>query len=187
MTHVQYDLLLLLANAFGAPATLTAIEVFVADAPDAASDGAPLLRLDGGTLAALTQPVLEGPPTAEVPTSGGVATVIDPVVSPDAAPARITHRIAYALRPGAPALALIGARLIDGPELAVDSREPIVLAPPLRGAGWLNASGCCIAGGYVAPHRAGRLAVDGARYVKLEAFTIDWVQLREVSVTAHIG
>ena len=119
-----------------------------------------------------------GPPTAEVPAAGLVATVIDLVVPPDAVPARVTHRIDYALPPDAPALALIGSRRIDGPELAVDPREPVVVAPPLRGAGWFTASGCCVAGGYVAPHRAGRMAVDGARYLKNEAFAVDWVRLR---------
>ena len=131
-------------------------------------------------LAALTQSVSGGggPPTAEIPAAGLVATVIDLAVPPDAVPARVTHRIAYALPPDAPALALIGSRRIDGPELAVDPREPVVVAPPLRGAGWFTASGCCAAGGYVAPHRAGRMAVDGTRYVKNEAFAVDWVRLR---------
>ena len=174
MTHLEYDLLL--ANVFTAPVTLTAVEVLDPDAPG----GAPLLRLEGAALAALTQSVSGGggPPTAEVPAAGLVATVIDLVVPPDAVPARVTHRIDYALPPDAPALALIGSRRIDGPELAVDPREPVVVAPPLRGAGWFAASGCCVAGGYVAPHRAGRMAVDGARYLKNEAFAVDWVRLR---------
>jgi hypothetical protein len=175
MTHVEYDLLV--ANVFTAPVTLTAVEVLASDAPD----GPPLLRLEGAALAALTQSVSGGggPPTAEVPAAGLVATVIDLVVSPDAVPARVTHRIDYTLPPDAPALALIGSRRIDGPELEVDPREPVVLAPPLRGAGWFAASGCCLAGGYVAPHRSGRIAVDGARYLKNEAFAVDWVLLRE--------
>jgi hypothetical protein len=93
-------------------------------------------------------------------------------------PAQLTHRITYALPPLAPVLALIGGRRIDGPALAVDPRAPAVVAPPLRGAGWFHASGCCVAGGYVSPHRAGRMAVDGVRYVKNEVFAIDWVRLR---------
>jgi Peptidase family M23 len=175
MAHVEYDLLV--ANVFTAPVTLTAVEVLAFDAPDRP----PLLRLEGNALAALTQSVSGGraPSTAEVPAAGLVATVIDLVVPPDAVPARLTHRIDYTLPPDAPALALIGSRRIDGPELDVDPREPVVLAPPLRGAGWFAASGCCLADGYVAPHRSGRMAVDGVRYLKNEAFAVDWVRLRE--------
>jgi hypothetical protein len=175
MTHVEYDLLV--ANVFTAPATLTAVEVLAPDAPD----GTPLLRLEGAALAALTQSVSGGggPSTAEVPAAGLVATVIDLVVPPDALPARITHRIDFTLPPDAPALALIGSRRIDGPELDVDPSEPVVLAPPLRGAGWFAANACCLAGAYVAPHRSGRMAVDGTRYLKNEAFAVDWVRLRE--------
>jgi hypothetical protein len=174
LTHVEYDLLV--ANVFTAPVTLTAVEVVDPDAPD----GAPLLRLEGAALAAVTQAVSGGggPPTAEVPAAGLVATVIDLVVPPGAVPTRVTHRIAYALPPDAPVRALIGSERIDGPELAIDPREPVVLAPPLRGDGWFAASGCCLAGGYIAPHRSGRMAVDGARYLKNEAFAVDWVRLR---------
>ena len=175
MTHVEYDLLV--ANVFTAPVTLTAVEVLDFDAPHSP----PLLRIEGDALAALTESVSVGAPasTAVVPAAGLVATVIDLVLPPDAVPARVTHRIDYTLPPDARAVALIGSRRIDGPELDVDPREPVVLAPPLRGAGWFAASGCCLAGGYVAPHRSGRMAVDGLRYVKNEAFAIDWVRLRE--------
>jgi hypothetical protein len=53
----------------------------------------------------------------------------------------------------------------------------------LRGTGWFNANGCC------GPsfHRAGRLAVDGARYVKLEAFAIDWLLLQNGSLFSGDG
>jgi murein DD-endopeptidase MepM/ murein hydrolase activator NlpD len=62
------------------------------------------------------------------------------------------------------------------PELALDPRTPIVLAPPLRGAGWLNGNGCCVA---QTPHRATRLIVDGAQWRKVGTFAIDWLQLRD--------
>ena len=138
MIHVEYDLVL--ANVFTAPVTLTAIEVLDPGAPGAPG-GAPLLRLEGAALAALTQSVAGGggPPGAEVPAAGLVATVIDLAVPAGAVPARVTHRIDYALPPDAPARALIGSYRIDGPELAVDPREPVVVAPPLRGPGWFTA------------------------------------------------
>ena len=66
MTHVEYDLLV--ANVFTAPVTLTAVEVLDPDAPDAPG-GAPLLRLEGAALAALTQSVSGGggPPRPRSP------------------------------------------------------------------------------------------------------------------------
>jgi hypothetical protein len=169
LAHVEYDLLV--TNAFGAPVALTALDVL-------APDGTGLLRLEGPALAAVTQPLPGGPPTGEVPPSGVVAIVVDLALPPAAAPARLTHRLAYALPPDAPAGAFIAGRRVDGPELAVDPRAPAVLAPPLRGEGWFAASACCVAGGYVAPHRAGRGVVGGARVVKNETFAVDWVRLR---------
>jgi hypothetical protein len=169
LAHLEYDLLV--TNAFGAPVTLTALDVL-------APDGTGLLRLEGPALAAATQPLYGGPPTGEVPPSGAVATMVDLAVPPEAMPGRLTHRLAYTLPPDAPGGAFIAGRRVDGPELTVDPRAPAALAPPLRGEGWFAASACCVAGGYVAPHRAGRGAVGGARLVKNETFAVDWVRLR---------
>ena len=54
---------------------LTTVEVL-------APDGETLLRLDGETLAAATQPLLGAGPISEVPASGMVAVVMDVVVPP---------------------------------------------------------------------------------------------------------
>jgi hypothetical protein len=167
MEHLEYDLIL--TNVFAAPVTLVSIEV-------TAPNGRVLLRLDGDALRAVTQPIFGGAPTREVPVSGAVAVVMDVRVAPGGAPARIGHRIAYELPPDAPARAAIGSLIIDGPELAVDARAALVLAPPLRGDGWLNGNGCC---GATTAHRTARVAVDGSRYIKPETFAIDWVRLRE--------
>ena len=99
MEHLEYDFVL--TNVFTAPVSLTAIEV-------TAPDGRVLLRLDGDALAAVTQPVFAGPPTREVPVAGAVAVVLDVVVPPGEAPARLGHRIAYDLPPDPPARAVIG-------------------------------------------------------------------------------
>ena len=68
---------------------------------------------------------------------------------------------------------IIGSREIVGPELAVDPFAPVVIAPPLRGTGWINANGCCDA----SDHRSVRLAVDGSHLVKPELFAIDWMRI----------
>src|SRR5205085_10297281 len=56
---------------------------------------------------------------------------------------RLDHHIAYEVAPDAPVRSLIGSFAIDGPELPVDPRPATVLAPPLRGDGWLANNGCC--------------------------------------------
>src|SRR5215212_2333785 len=103
MEHLEYDLIV--TNVFTAPVTLTTVEVI-------APDGRALLRLEGDALAANTQPVFStgAPPISVIPAGGAVAVVIDLVLSPGEAPARISHRIAYELPPAAPALTLFDSR-----------------------------------------------------------------------------
>jgi hypothetical protein len=175
LEHLEYDLVI--TNVFAAPVTLIAIEV-------TAPDGRVLLRLEGDALAAETRPIFGGPPTSAIPVSGVVGTVMDVTVAPGEVPARLGHRIAYDLPPDAPARAVIASLVADGPEIAVDARAPIVIAPPLRGAGWLNGSGCCRAG---AQHRVVRLAADGTYYLKPETFAIDWVRLQDGRLFAGDG
>jgi Peptidase family M23 len=167
LEHLEYDLIF--SNYFYAPVTLTAIEV-------TGPDGSELLSLDGDGLTANTMPVVGGSPSAVVPIGGTAATVVDLVVPADKIPAQITHRISYNLPAGAPGLFVLGSSTIDGPALTVDPREPLVIAPPLRGDGWLPFNSCCAADSH---HRAGRVAVDGSHLVKIETFAIDWIQLQD--------
>ena len=147
--HLEYDLVM--TNVFSDPVTLTSIDVL--DSEDTV-----LLHLEGDRLAAQTRPVFLGPmPIVEVPVAGAVATIMDIVLPPGAIPQRLTHRISYTV-PDTFLAALLTSRTIDGPELTVDPRLPVVLAPPLRGPGWLNSSGCCSA---PVAHRSLRVIVDG--------------------------
>jgi hypothetical protein len=164
MVHLEYDLVL--TNVFTTPVTITSIDVLT-------PDGQSLLQLTGDSLKAMTRPLIGNTPTDVVPQSGALAAMIDVVVPPDQVPEHLTHRISYELAPDAPALAVIGSREIRGPALTVDPFAPLVIAPPLRGAGWTNANGCCAA----SAHRSAILAVDGARLVKFETFAIDWIRL----------
>jgi hypothetical protein len=166
MEHLEYDLVL--TNVYAAPVSLSSIEVI---GPEAQV----LLRLDGDALQAVTMPLFSGAPTREVPVSGSVAVVMDVRVLAGEAPGRIGHRITYELPPDAPARAVIGSLTIDGPELAVDERAAMVLAPPMRGEGWLNGNGCC----EITQHRLVRVAADGSRYAKPETFAVDWVRLQD--------
>ncbi|MCJ8144485.1 M23 family metallopeptidase [Ancylobacter sp. A5.8] len=57
----------------------------------------------------------------------------------------------------------------------VPGRPAVVVAPPLRGKGWVAVSGCCDA---LTAHRGAILAING-RQVAPERFAIDWVKLRD--------
>lgn len=165
--HLEYDIVI--TNAFLSPIMLTSIEVTT-------EKGQELLQLSGDALKAVTQPLLGTTPTNQIPASGAVATLIDLIVPPGQVPQRVTHQITYDFPPDAPDTALIGSRQINGPELVVSPFQATVIASPLSGNGWLNASGCC--DNPSSPHRFSRLVVDGSRYVKPEIFAIDWIRLR---------
>ena len=165
-THIEYDLIL--QSMFSAPVTVTSIEVL---APDTAS----LLKLEGDQVAKFTAPAFTGSPTAVIPPSGALGTVIDVAVPPDSVPDHLNHRISY--RPGTSDLgSIVGTHDVVGPELDVDPRTPVDIASPLNGQAWLNANSCCLP---ESPHRTGRIAVGGNSIKKFEEFAIDWVQLRD--------
>jgi hypothetical protein len=60
-----------------------------------------------------------------------------------------------------------------GARVAVDRSAAVVIAPPLRGAGWVVANGCCAA---PTSHRGAILAVNGTEFVA-ERFAIDFVRI----------
>jgi hypothetical protein len=164
--HLEYDLLV--TNGFAAPVTLTTIAV-------TAPDGETLLRLEGEPLVTATQPLLGRTPTVAIPASGAVAVVMDVTVPPDRPLESLGHHITYEVAPDAPIRSLIGSFEIDGPRLPVDPRPITLIAPPLRGDGWLATNGCCSA---ESVHRAVRIPIGGTRIGKPETFAIDWARLR---------
>jgi hypothetical protein len=139
--------------------------------------GTLLLELAGEELAAHTHLVSGAPPTAAIPASATVATIIDVAVPQGTLPVLLTHRIAYDLPADLnPALrALIGSLEVSAPVLAVNRRTPTVIAAPLQGPGWFNAVGCCLAS---ALHRRLLYPTNGT-WVKGETFAIDWLQERD--------
>lgn len=164
MAHVAYDLML--TNVFTGPVTLTAVDVL-------SPEGGVLLHLAGDSLLTVTSPLVAATPTVAIPASGAVATVVDVVVPPDEVPEKLTHRITYTLEPDAPAASLISSLVIDGPEAILAPFAPVVIAPPLRGSGWVNANGCC----GPSAHRSNRLVVDGSHIVNVGMFATDWVRV----------
>jgi hypothetical protein len=65
-----------------------------------------------------------------------------------------------------PESTMIGART------DVNPRAPVVIDPPLRGAGYVDANGCCGA----SPHTRALLAIDGNRYLA-QRYAVDWVRI----------
>jgi peptidase M23-like protein len=164
--HVEYDLLV--TNAFAAPVTLTSIDV-------TRMDGTPLMRVEGQALADATQTIFDGKPLAAIPGSGSAAVEIDLILPPNTAPAQLSHRIAYTIPADAPDAAVLGSRQIVGPEVAVAATPAMTILPPLVGAGWATANGCC------APnvHRNVRVAA-GTRVGTPETFAIDFIRIAGV-------
>lgn len=167
LQHIEYDLVV--TNVFSSPVLLSTIEVLTLD-------GNPLLSLAGDDLVAATQPLLGLTPLEEIPASGTAAVIIDVAVPRDQVPQRLTHRITYTLPANAPGAGQVESLTVDGPELVVDARAPVVIASPVHGSEWLNAFSCCDASSI---HRGVRAAADGARIVKSETFAIDWILLQD--------
>ncbi|MFT4040116.1 MAG: M23 family metallopeptidase [Thermomicrobiales bacterium] len=174
MAHVAYDLIL--TNVFSSPVTLTGLEVLT-------PEGSALLVLAGEDLRAVTTPIFGGAPTAEIPASGALAVTLDLVVPPDAVPSHLTQRFTYALPPNAPDRALLSATTFTTADVLVNPDAPLVIAPPLRGSGWLARNACCAPG----PHRTARLTNEGTNIVNVELFAIDWVQLEDGRAFASDG
>jgi hypothetical protein len=84
-------------------------------------------------------------------------------------PARLTHRIALTM---APKQAAVATNYELAP-IKVTDRKAVIVAPPLRGPGWVVANGCCSA---FTAHRGTVLPVNGAPHVA-ERFAIDFVQI----------
>lgn len=164
--HVEYELMVV--NVYLEPVTLTSVTVLD-------SAGKELGRIDGATLAAATQALLTRAPSPEIATSAAVAVDVDLALEPGTAPERVTHRIDYAVPDSTRALSIdMGDTVVHGPEVAIDRRAPIVIAPPLAGDGWFVASGCCSPN----VHRDTRLAINGDRIGTPETFAIDWTRVK---------
>ena len=174
LIHLELDLVV--TNNFTADATLTSLVVLD-------DQGAELLRLEGDALRGQTFLLLSNDPTVTVPASASVFTVVDiPLATgnTDDVPAAVRNVLTYEIPNDAPLRILIGSTTVEGPIVAVDGSEPVVISPPLRGAGWWNANGCC----EPTAHRTALLPAEGVFRV-FEMFAIDWGRL--IDGSDHTG
>ena len=134
--------------------------------------GAVLQSLRGAGLTALVKRP-EGAPFDGTLGAGLSGIVILDATLPKNAPLPkdLTHRITldFTLPPGFPDL----AKVYTLGRTPVQQDRPIVIGPPLRGARWVAANGCC---DVLTAHRGGIVPVNGG-LVAAERFAIDFVQL----------
>ena len=165
MDHVEYELLVV--SVFPEPVKLSSVTVF-----DPA--GQELLQIKGTALAAATQTLFAKTPSPIVPASAAVSVDVDLILPPGAAPERVTHRIAYALKTDSQLGLMADPPEVDAPEVAINREPAIVIRPPVKGDGWLAASACCKPN----IHRDERIAIDGARIETGETFAVDWGRVK---------
>jgi Peptidase family M23 len=165
MDHVEYELLVV--SVFSEPVTLSSVSVL-----DPA--GQELLQIKGNALAAATQTLFAKTPSPIVPASAAVSVDVDLILPPGAAPERVTHRIAYALKTDSQLGLMVDPPEVDAPEVAINREPAIVIKPPVKGDGWLAASACCQPN----VHRDERIAIDGARIETGETFAVDWDRIK---------
>ena len=165
MDHVEYELLVV--SVFPEPVTLSSVTVL-----DPA--GKKLLRIEGNVLTAATQTLFAKTPSPVVPASAAVSVDVDLILPPGTAPDRVTHRIAYALKPDSQLGLLADPPEVDAPEVAINHQPAIVIRPPLKGDDWLASAACCKPN----VHRDERIAVDGLRIETAETFAVDLVKVR---------
>ncbi len=124
----------------------------------------------GKRLAATMQPYGAPKPGSTLSAGRGSYVLMD-VSLPGKAklPKRIVHRISISESEPSPANA---KRYLAAPSRVI-GRPAVILAPPLRGPGWIVGNGCCDA---MTAHRAAVLPVNGGTHVA-ERFAIDFVQL----------
>ena len=157
--HLVYELRL--GNTTGGEAQLKAMQIV-----DPAT-GRTLLSLDREEIAKrFSIGGRRGAESADLGVGQFGVMFIDAVLDPaDPVPAALTHRVTgHFAQPGMDFASNIG-------EIAVDDRRPVVLGPPLVGAGYLAGDGCCD----TIRHVRALLALNG-RFALAQRFAIDWEQ-----------
>jgi hypothetical protein len=146
--HLAYELLLI-NRSFNPPAKVTVNSV------KALAGNKVMESLTGRSLAAVMFPFGGTKPGVEL-AKGEAAYVMMDVSLPRGAklPKRLVHRLSISPQPENEVV----AKSYEAAPTSVVQREAVVVAPPLRGDGWIVSNGCCAE---LTSHRAGLLPVDG--------------------------
>ncbi len=137
---------------------------------EALSGGTVVEKLSDRSLEAVMQPYGQPTHSIKLKPGQGAYVLMDVSLAQKAkVPAELTHRISLSMQPKQAAVATD----YELAPIGVDAREAVVVAPPLREAGWVVANGCC---SEFTAHRGTVLPVNGAAHVA-ERFAIDFVQI----------
>lgn len=169
-THIAYE------YAFtNTGSTFVTLNSVAAVTPEGRVDG----QLAGPALVAM----MRGGDNGRLPVGGAAYVLMDvsyPAGTP--LPARLAPRVTVtreAVGPdGKPAPLPADAPLpatvtFTGPATAIGTTPAVVLAPPLRGPGWVAVNGCC---DEMTSHRGAIMAINGVALVP-ERYAIDWVKI----------
>lgn len=160
--HLVYELQL--TNTLAQDVTLTSVDVRAGDRT--------LLSLPGDRLAYWTRVIGNPTPTTTIGPAQTAFVWLDVALAPnETIPDQLTHAVGISVPEPMPPL--FPATMTENvAPVTVQTREPIVVAPPLAGPNWLNGDGCC---GMTA-HRMALNPINGEIWAA-ERFAIDYVQL----------
>ena len=161
--HLAYELLLV-NRSWAPPATVTVRSV------RALAGGKVIATLRGARLASVMLPFGGTRPGTTLDPGESAFVLMDVTLPRNArVPSRLEHQLTISLRPRSNAV----ATTYRTAPTRVSKREALVVAPPLRGSGWIVGNGCC---SELTSHRAGVLPVNGGLYAS-ERFAIDFIQV----------
>lgn len=160
--HLAYELVL--TNTLPQDVTLTGVDVRGGDRT--------LLSLPGERLTYWTRLAGNPVPTTKLgPAQTGYVWLDVALEADQAVPSELSHTVAISVTDPSPPL--IPASLAENiAPVAVQTREPIVITPPLKGPNWLDGDSCCD----MSAHRTALNPIDGEIWAA-ERFAIDYVQL----------
>ncbi len=161
-THLAYELVL--TNSLPGNATLTSLTAKAGDRS--------LLTLSGDNLKYWTRALGDtATPTTVIPSGGTAIVWLDVVVDNGTEPpSDITHTVDVTVSKPIPGLVPAKVTQPVAP-VTVATRKPVAIDPPLDGANWVDANGCCD----TSSHRMALNPINGALWAA-ERFAIDYVQ-----------
>jgi Peptidase family M23 len=166
-THLAYELQL--TNTLDQEVTLTSVAVHAGDQR--------LLTLAGDRLGHWTRVLGTPTPTTKLGPGQGGAIWLDVALDKSATiPKDLVHTVSITIPKPTPPLfpAVMDEKV--GP-VTVQTRKPVVIAPPLDGPGWVDGGGCC----GMSAHRNALNPISGKLWAA-ERFAIDYLQLQPTGV-----
>ncbi len=169
-THLAYELQL--TNVLTQDVTITSVDVMAGDQK--------LLTLTGDQVADWLRVIgTQTPTTTLAPAQLGILWLDVAVDDAAAVPSDLVHTIGVSVPKPIPPLMPATMTEKVAP-VTVQTRKPVVIAPPLRGPNWLDADSCC----GLDAHRGALNALGGSLWAA-QRYAIDYVQLQSDGTIAN--